>query len=321
MGRASAVGRAGAVDPCRAPAGRRRRERGARAVLRTAGGTHARRARSRRVARAWHRRQAPSRPDRGAQGSASPGTDGRARQTLGRAPGHRHRPRSRVTLRIGTRRSPLALAQADEVRRRLAEHGVDSELVPMATSGDEGAPSQDVPGGLKGLFVDTILDALERGTIDIAVHSAKDLPAEEEDGLVIGAVPERADAADVLVLREPTLPSGAVIGTSSVRRRAQLLRAFPGVTVEDSPRERRYPSAEGRGRRGGCRGCSLRPGSRAWGCRREARCPVGLRRDGARARTGSARVAGNEERLPNVDGARGRSTTRRAGRRWRPSVG
>jgi hydroxymethylbilane synthase len=138
-----------------------------------------------------------------------------------------------VTLRIGTRRSPLALAQADEVRRRLAEHGVDAELVPMATSGDEGAPSQDVPGGLKGLFVDTILDALERGAIDIAVHSAKDLPADDEEGLVIGAVPERADPADVLVLREPTLPSGAVIGTSSIRRRAQLMRAFPGVTVED----------------------------------------------------------------------------------------
>jgi hydroxymethylbilane synthase len=138
-----------------------------------------------------------------------------------------------VTLRIGTRRSPLALAQADEVRRRLADHGIDAELVPMSTSGDEGAPSQDVPAGLKGLFVDTILDALERGTIDIAVHSAKDLPAEDEDGLVIGAVPERADPADVLVLREPTLPSGAVIGTSSIRRRAQLLRTFPGITVED----------------------------------------------------------------------------------------
>ena len=138
-----------------------------------------------------------------------------------------------MTLRIGTRRSPLALAQADEVRRRLAEHGVDAELVPMSTSGDESAPSQDVPAGLKGLFVDTILDALERGAIDIAVHSAKDLPADDEDGLVIGAVPERADPGDVLVLREPTLPSGAVIGTSSIRRRAQLLRAFPGVTVED----------------------------------------------------------------------------------------
>ncbi len=138
-----------------------------------------------------------------------------------------------MTLRIGTRRSPLALAQAEEIRRRLSEHGVSSEIVPMSTSGDEGAPSTDVPGGLKGLFVDTILDALEREEIDVAVHSAKDLPADDEDGLVIAAVPPRADPSDVLVLREASLPAGAVIGTSSIRRRAQLLRAFPGVTVED----------------------------------------------------------------------------------------
>lgn len=138
-----------------------------------------------------------------------------------------------MTLRIGTRRSPLALAQAEEVRRRLSDHGVSSELVPMSTSGDESAPSADVPGGLKGLFVDTILDALEREEIDVAVHSAKDLPAEDEDGLVIAAVPPRADPSDVLVLREASLPAGAVIGTSSIRRRAQLLRAFPGVTVDD----------------------------------------------------------------------------------------
>lgn len=138
-----------------------------------------------------------------------------------------------MTLRIGTRRSPLALAQAEEVRGRLSEHGVVSEIVPMSTSGDEGAPPVDAPAGLKGLFVDTILDALERDEIDVAVHSAKDLPAEDDDGLVIAAVPLRADPADVLVLREATLGAGAVIGTSSIRRRAQLLRAFPGVTVED----------------------------------------------------------------------------------------
>ena len=138
-----------------------------------------------------------------------------------------------MTLRIGTRRSPLALAQAEEVRRRLTELGVSSELVTMSTSGDEGAPSIDVPGGLKGLFVDTILDALEREEIDVAVHSAKDLPAEDQDGVVIAAVPLRADPSDVLVLREASLPAGAVIGTSSIRRRAQLFRAFPGVTVDD----------------------------------------------------------------------------------------
>jgi hydroxymethylbilane synthase len=138
-----------------------------------------------------------------------------------------------VTLRLGTRRSPLALAQAEEVRRRLFEHGVPSEIVPMSTSGDEGAPSADVPAGLKGLFVDTIMDALERDEIDVAVHSAKDLPAEDEGGLVIAAVPPRVDPSDVMVLRDASLRTGAVIGTSSIRRRAQLLRAFPGVTVSD----------------------------------------------------------------------------------------
>ena len=102
----------------------------------------------------------------------------------------------------------------------------------MSTSGDEGTATHDLPSGLKGAFVDTLLDALERGDIDVAVHSAKDLPADDEEGVVIGAVPERADPSDVMVLREPTLPAGAVIGTSSIRRRAQLLRAFPGVTVE-----------------------------------------------------------------------------------------
>jgi hydroxymethylbilane synthase len=138
-----------------------------------------------------------------------------------------------VTLRIGTRRSRLALAQAEEVRRRLAETGVMSEVVPMSTSGDEGAPSVDAPAGLKGLFVDAILDALERQEIDVAVHSAKDLPADDDDGFVIAAVPPRADPSDVLVLRAAALPPGAVIGTSSIRRRSQLLRAFPGVTVND----------------------------------------------------------------------------------------
>jgi hydroxymethylbilane synthase len=138
-----------------------------------------------------------------------------------------------VTLRLGTRRSPLALAQAEEVRRLLSEQGVDSEIVPMSTSGDEGAPSADAPAGLKGLFVDSILDALESDEIDVAVHSAKDLPAEEDEGVVIAAVPPRLNPADVLVLRDATLQTGAVIGTSSIRRRAQLLRAFPGVTVSD----------------------------------------------------------------------------------------
>jgi hydroxymethylbilane synthase len=106
--------------------------------------------------------------------------------------------------------------------------------VPMRTSGDEGATAGDSPQGLKGLWIDTILDALDNEDIDLAVHSAKDLPAEEDDGFVIAAVPARADPWDVLITREPgALPEGAAIGTSALRRQAQLLAGFPGVTVRD----------------------------------------------------------------------------------------
>ncbi len=137
-----------------------------------------------------------------------------------------------TNLRIGTRRSPLALAQAEEIRLRLEATGVLAEIVPMTTSGDEGAEASSSPQGLKGLWIDTILDALEAGDIDLAVHSAKDLPADEDEGFTIAAVPEREDPGDVLVSREgATLPAGALIGTSSLRRRAQLLAGFPGLEV------------------------------------------------------------------------------------------
>jgi hydroxymethylbilane synthase len=139
-----------------------------------------------------------------------------------------------TVLRIGTRRSALALAQAESVRAALGTFGVASELVAMTTSGDEGAPSTTSPAGVKGLFVDAIVDALEGGVIDLAVHSAKDLPAEDEEEIVIAAVPPRANPFDVLVLREAgsLRPRGA-IGTSSLRRKAQLHRSFPGILVED----------------------------------------------------------------------------------------
>jgi hydroxymethylbilane synthase len=135
-------------------------------------------------------------------------------------------------LRIGTRRSKLAVAQAEQIRRSLMASGVDAELVQMSTSGDEGASASDTPAGLKGLWIDSILEALENGAIDVAVHSAKDLPAEDEEGLVIAAVPERADPSDVLVTHDGGLPDAPVIGTSSLRRRAQALRLFPRASVE-----------------------------------------------------------------------------------------
>jgi hydroxymethylbilane synthase len=134
-----------------------------------------------------------------------------------------------VRLRIGTRRSRLALAQATEVADRLRELGAEPELVPMVTSGDRGArPGR---GGLKGLFVAEIVRALQRGEVDLAVHSAKDLPARDPEGVVVAAVPERGLPFDVLVTRGGTLADGGVVGTSSLRRRAQLLRARPGVRV------------------------------------------------------------------------------------------
>ncbi|HEX6131042.1 MAG TPA: hydroxymethylbilane synthase [Actinomycetota bacterium] len=139
-----------------------------------------------------------------------------------------------TTLRIGTRRSALATAQADLVAQLLRTQGLDAQLVPITTSGDEGAPADASPQGLKGLWIDKIVDALRHGEIDVAVHSAKDLPAEDEEDLVLGAVPWRADPTDVVVLRDADeLKPGMVVGTSSVRRKAQLLASFPGVGVTD----------------------------------------------------------------------------------------
>ena len=136
-----------------------------------------------------------------------------------------------AALRIGTRGSRLALAQAEWVRQRLehAHPGLRAELVVIKTSGDR---IRDVPlyelGG-KGLFVKELESALADGTIDCAVHSLKDVPGELAPGLVIAAVPEREDARDVVVTRGAgglvALPSGARAGTSSPRR-AALLRAW-----------------------------------------------------------------------------------------------
>jgi hydroxymethylbilane synthase len=138
-----------------------------------------------------------------------------------------------TTLRIATRRSVLALAQAEEIAALLSANAFRSEIVPMSTSGDEGATSSESPTGMKGLWVDRIVDALRTGEVDLAVHSAKDLPAEDQEGIVIAAVPKRADPLDVLIGRDEKLQPGMVVGTSSVRRRAQLLAGFPGMGVTE----------------------------------------------------------------------------------------
>ena len=138
-----------------------------------------------------------------------------------------------ITLRIATRRSALAIAQAEEVAALLSANAFRSEIVPMSTSGDEGATATGSPTGMKGLWVDRIVEALRTGEVDVAVHSAKDLPAEDEEGIAIGAVPERGDPLDVLIGRGEKLQPGMVVGTSSVRRRAQLLASFPGMGVAE----------------------------------------------------------------------------------------
>jgi hydroxymethylbilane synthase len=138
-----------------------------------------------------------------------------------------------TTIRIATRRSALAIAQAEEVATLLSANAFRSEIVPMSTSGDEGATASESPTGMKGLWVDRIVEALRTGEVDVAVHSAKDLPAEDEDGIAIGAVPERSDPLDVLIGRGEKLQPGMVVGTSSIRRRAQLLAGFPGMGVAE----------------------------------------------------------------------------------------
>jgi hydroxymethylbilane synthase len=132
-------------------------------------------------------------------------------------------------LRLGTRASPLARAQADRVRAALedAHPGLPVEMIFIRTSGDAGSRAALGPGGVKGLFVKEIEEALLAGTIDAGVHSMKDLPATLPRGLVVGVVPARASAHDMLLSEGAggisALPLGARVGTASVRRRAQLL--------------------------------------------------------------------------------------------------
>lgn len=140
-------------------------------------------------------------------------------------------------LRIGARGSPLSLAQTGLVARSLEEAnpGLSTEIIPIKTTGDKILDTPLAKIGGKGLFVKEIEEALLEGRIDLAVHSAKDMPAELPEGLSIGAVPERADFRDVLISRQPggwaALPKGARVGTSGLRRQAQLLAARPDLEV------------------------------------------------------------------------------------------
>lgn len=141
-------------------------------------------------------------------------------------------------LRIGTRGSALALWQAEWVKTRLEELWPELrvELVPIRTSGDKIQDVSLATLGGKGLFVKEIEEALLAGTVDLAVHSVKDLPGDFPQGLTLSAVPEREDARDVLITKHgeslAELPTGTRVGTSSLRRQALLLHLHPGLRIE-----------------------------------------------------------------------------------------
>ena len=146
---------------------------------------------------------------------------------------------SKKKLIVGTRSSQLALWQADfvigELRKRYPDLAIEKLL--MTTKGDKilNAPLAKIGG--KGLFTKELETAMLAGEIDIAVHSLKDMPVMVPEGLVITAVTERADAGDALVSQRygsfGALPEGAKVGTSSLRRRAQLLHARPDLQIVD----------------------------------------------------------------------------------------
>ena len=138
-----------------------------------------------------------------------------------------------MRIRLGTRGSQLALVQSGLVARRLEAAGHQVELVPIVTEGDL-RPVDMSPG--EGVFVAAIARALLAGEIDLAVHSAKDVPLEEEPELIIAAYPERADARDALVTRDgggtlATLPRAATVGTDSPRRAGFLRAERPDLAV------------------------------------------------------------------------------------------
>ncbi len=145
----------------------------------------------------------------------------------------------KIALRIGTRGSPLALAQARQVQARLAAaHGLDTDAIEICVIRTTGDRIQDRPlaeAGGKGLFTKEIEEALLAGSVDVAVHSAKDVPTWLPQGLILAAFLEREDVRDVFVSRGASslqdLPPGALVGTASLRRQAQVLRLRPDLKV------------------------------------------------------------------------------------------
>jgi hydroxymethylbilane synthase len=138
-------------------------------------------------------------------------------------------------LRIGTRGSPLALAQARMVQAALAGQGAEAAIEVIRTSGDRIQDRPLAEAGGKGLFTKEIEEALLAGSIDLAVHSAKDMPTVLPDGLMLAACLPREDVRDAFISRKAAslrdLPQGAVIGTASLRRQAMVKRLRPDVST------------------------------------------------------------------------------------------
>lgn len=135
-------------------------------------------------------------------------------------------------LRLATRGSPLARAQADAVAARLAATGIEADLVVVVTEGDRRSDVALAELAGRGVFTTEVQAAVLDGRADVAVHSAKDLPAATPDGLVLAAVPERRDPADAIVGRPlSVLPPGATVATGAPRRKALLLTARPDLSI------------------------------------------------------------------------------------------
>jgi len=143
-----------------------------------------------------------------------------------------------LIIRIATRKSALALWQAEHVAGKLRELPEVStvELLPLSTRGDENLDRSLQAIGGKGLFIKELEIAMAEGRADIAVHSMKDVPAEIPDGFCIASVLERANPFDALVSRGSisldTLPEGALVGSSSLRRQSQMLARRPDLKIE-----------------------------------------------------------------------------------------
>jgi len=137
-------------------------------------------------------------------------------------------------LTIGSRGSQLALWQARWIQSRLEGLGLETHLEIIHTTGDKITDVALSKVGTKGLFTKEIEEALLNNTIDLAVHSLKDMPTELPEGLILSAIPEREDPRDALIGKSlSSLPQGAKVGTSSLRRAAQLRAMRPDLQIED----------------------------------------------------------------------------------------